>query len=170
MPNCSIQVTKGQAPGALKGSGGHRARMGTGDTTYAYPYMFSGLGTGTYSGSAQCTNSDGYNSTAFARGGCGSGIIVNPFAPSAWGSSAPGCPTLLGYVRPDASSTYQIHRSAPDTCDLRWVVSAYGDTFDRPAGTVLETGSLSISARPAAYTRTSGAGGMPVGPLVWPQS
>ena len=170
VPSCSVQVTNGEAPGAIKVTGGDRVRMGASATTYASPHTFSGLGAGTYSGSAQNTNTDGYNSTASAWGGCGSGTIVQPFAPSAWGSSAPGCPILLGYVRPDASSTYQIRRSAPDTCDLRWVVSAYGDTFDRPAGTVLETGSLSISARPAAYTRTSGAGQMPVGPLVWPQS
>ncbi|GEM_PF-616633 len=164
---CVATLTDAVAPGALTVSGGDQVRLGTGGTVYSGPRSYASLSAGTYVGYARNTNSDGYNEYTSAWDACPAKTVTAPFTPSGWGTTAPGCPAIQVYISPTSPTTWQIRRSGPDTCDLRWVYTAAGVDFDHNAGDpVGESGTLSIAAHPNAYTRTSGTS-LPMGPTWW---
>jgi len=165
---CVATLTDALAPGALTISGGGQVRLGSAGTIYGGPQGYSGLGAGTYVGYARNVSDDDHGNVYYSGwDACPARTIEVPFTPTDWGKSAPGCYALGVYVTPTSPATWQIRRSAVSTCLVRWVLTYAGangiDTFE---GDVVAGGTYTIGSGASAYTRTSGSGSYPMGPLV----
>ncbi|MGV8979188.1 MAG: prepilin-type N-terminal cleavage/methylation domain-containing protein [Cellulomonas sp.] len=165
-PTCSAFVSDGVAPGAISISGGTQVKLGSGGAAYGSPRAYSGLGAGSYVGYARTSASDGFNSAWSGWDACPTKTVTDPY-PSAWGSSAPGCPKPALYIPATAPSNWQIRRSSATGCQLKWFLTSYGaNGFSTFVGDVIDTGSYVIDSGAMGYTRTGG-GASAMGPLAW---
>lgn len=155
---------------ASGGSGTRQIRL-AGGTWYTNSATYSNRSAGYYGFQARAYTyaSDGYNDDTNWSGTdtCGITLTDPPFSPSGWGSTAPGCPSLGIYITPGDPITWAVRRATVTGCQLRWTVTEAGETWDRPVGTVVGTGSYTIGSGASSYARTSGSSGV-MGPLYWP--
>lgn len=161
---CTASVTHGTAPGAITVSGGSQVKLGAAGAAHGSPYSFGSLTGGTYTGYARAVSSDGYNTAYGAWDACPSSTIQT--YSTAWGDGvAAGCPGLSVYVGGGASQQWSVRRASDFDCELEWVVTSLGATYDAPAGTIMSTGHYALGSGASAYTQATGSG--PFGPLYW---
>ncbi|GAA3816361.1 hypothetical protein [Cellulomonas soli] len=163
-PTCTVTVVDADAPGSITVSGGDQVRLGSGGGVLSSPHTYGSLDAGTFVGYARRVTSDGYNSANSAWDGCPTVTISDPY-PTPWGERA-GCPAIGVPIYSTSPRSWQVRRASATLCQLRWVVTDAGETYEFPPGTVVGTGTYTIGSGASVYTRTSGDTALAMGPTV----
>jgi prepilin-type N-terminal cleavage/methylation domain-containing protein len=77
-PVCAATINDSLAPGSITVSGGTNVKLGSGGTPYGGPRTFTGLSAGAYTGYAQNSATDGYNTVSSGWDACPSRTITGP--------------------------------------------------------------------------------------------